>query len=199
MVDEFLGDRRKALEEAFFAKQDAILRQNLREIDDARLKKAALSAASGITDVASLERLVALHIDSNALAALSLVPLVAIAWADGRIDDQERTVALAKATEIGLNKQDVSYQLFARWLAHRPPPELLAAWKEYITALSATLTPEAVQALKRDLLHRARSVAEASGGFLGIGRGPSASEAAILDELENAFPHPDTRGRDLPR
>lgn len=199
MADEFLGDRRKALEEAFFAKQDAILRQKLRDTEDARLKKVALSAASGITDDAALERLVALHIDGNALAALSLVPLVAIVWADGRIDDKERTAALAKATEIGLNKGDISYELFARWLARRPPPELLAAWKDYIGALSATLTPEAVHALRRDLLQRARSVAEASGGFLGIGRGPSASEAAVLEELENAFPRTGTPGRDLPR
>ena len=42
-------------------------------------------------------------------------------------------------------------------------------------------------ALKRDLLGRARSVAEAAGGFLGFGSKVSQSEQAILDELEQAF------------
>lgn len=190
MADEILGDRRKALEEAFFAKQDAILRQKLRDSDNARLKREALSAASGITDDAMLDKLAALHIDSDTLAALSLVPLVAIAWADGSIDEKERNAALSTATEAGLNKQDVSYQLFRRWLADRPPPELLSTWKDYIRALSATLTPDAVQTLKRELLQRARSVAEASGGFLGIRRSLSAAEGTVLEDLENAFPRP---------
>lgn len=188
MADKILGDRRAALEEAFFVKQDALLLQKLKDSEHARQKKAALAAASGITDDAVLEKLAALDIDSATLAALCLVPLVEIAWADGGIDGKERAQALAKATEAGLKKDDVSYQLFERWLSRRPPPELLAAWKEYIRALSATLNHEAVRAIKHGLLQRARSVAEASGGFLGIRGKLSAAEGAVLAELENAFP-----------
>lgn len=188
MSDETRSGRGKTLEEAFFAKQDAILLQKLRALEDARQKKEALSAASGITDHAVLEKLATLDIDSATLAALSLVPLVAIAWADGSIDDKERMAALAKATEVGLKKEDVSYQLFERWLARRPPPELLAAWKDYIRSLSATLNHEDLRALKQGLLRRVRSVAEASGGLLGIRGKLSASEGAVLAELENAFP-----------
>lgn len=188
MANEILGDRRSALEEAFFVKQDAILLQKLKQLEDTRQKKEALSAASGITDNAVLEKLAALDIDSATLAALSLVPLVAMAWADGGIDDKERAAALAKATEVGLKKEDVSYQLFERWLARRPAPELLATWKEYIRALAATLNHEAVRALRHGLLQRARSVGEASGGLLGIRGKLSAAEGAVLAELENAFP-----------
>jgi hypothetical protein len=188
MSSEFLGDRRVALEEAFFAKQDQELRRRLREIDQTRRSREALSAASGITNDAALDKLAALNIGSETLAALSLVPLVAVAWADGSIDDKERTVAFAKAAEMGLAKEDISRQLFERWLAEPPPPSLLAAWKEYIGALSAPLGAEARRALRNELLDRARAVAEAAGGFLGITRRVSLAEEDVLKELEQALP-----------
>jgi hypothetical protein len=188
MSNEFLGDRRVALEEAFFVKENERLRQQLRDMDQARRNKEALSAASGITDGAVLDKLAALDIGSDTLAALSLVPLVAVAWADGGIDDKERGVAFAKAAETGLGKQDISYQLFERWLAAPPPPALLAAWKDYIGALSASLSPEDRRVLRHELLDRARAVAEAAGGFLGIAGRVSPPEANVLKELERAFP-----------
>lgn len=187
MTDEFLGDRRAALEEAFFAKQNALLRQKLKDSWEARAKKEALAAASGIADDTVLERLAALGIGPDTTAALSLVPLVAVAWADGSIDEKERRAILSGAEAAGLGKQDVGYQLLERWLAERPSPELLASWKDYTAALSATLSHEARGALKQALLARARAVAEAAGGFLGIGRKVSAAEEAVLNELASAF------------
>ena len=61
-----------------------------------------------------------------------------------------------------LGKQEPSYQLLDQWLAKRPSPELLATWKDYMRAISATMGGEAKQALKSELLGRARRVAEAS-------------------------------------
>lgn len=189
MTDEFLGDRRIGLENAFFAKQDAILRRRLGEMDETKAKKQALSVASGIKDEAVLEELLALNITSATLAALSLVPLVVVAWADGSVDEKERSAALSSAEQSGLAKQDVSYQLFEGWLARKPPPELMAAWTEYVSALSATLTDGARRALRSELLGRARAVAEATGGFMGVGPRVSVAEKAVLDALERAFPN----------
>jgi hypothetical protein len=86
-----------------------------------------------------------------------------------------------------LAKEDISRQLFERWLAEAPPPALLATWKEYIGALSASLGPEARRALKQELLDRARAVAEAAGGFLVIGRRVSPAEEDVLKALERAL------------
>ena len=134
-----------------------------------------------------LERLAALGIGPDTTAALSLVPLVAVAWADGSIDDKERSAILSAAEEAGLGKENVSYQLLERLLSEPPSPDLLVSWKDYTATLSATLSPEARAALKQDLLARARAVAEAAGGFLGIGRKVSAAEETVLDELASAF------------
>lgn len=187
MSDRILGDRGKALEDAFFARQDEALRQRLRHAGDAEQRRAAFAEASGVTDGAVLDRLTAMDIGSETFAALSLVPVVVVAWADGTIDEKERGAALAAAADAGLDTQGASYQLLDTWLAKRPPPELLAAWKDYMRAVSAGMGAEARQALQSELLARARTVAEAAGGFMGVGRKVSAAEQAVLDDLATPF------------
>ena len=187
MTDEFLGDRRKSLEETFFAKQNERLRQQLREKQEAVATKEALSAASGINDDAVLATLIELDIRADTLAALVLVPLVEVAWADGRVEDREREAVLSGARDSGLVEGSASDQLLESWLRRRPAPALLESWKEYIGALSGSVSPEAREALKADLLGRARSVAAAAGGLLGFGKKVSREEQAVLDELERAF------------
>lgn len=187
MADDFLGDRRSGLENAFFAKKDAILRQLLAEADEVKTRRDTLSMASGIRDEAVLDRLLANNVTGATLVALSLVPLVAVAWADGNLDDRERSAILSGAEHSGLDRQHESYRLFEGWLARMPPPELLDTWKAYVSGLAATLDDDARLALKTEILGRARLIAEVAGGFLGMGQKVSASEAAVLGELERAF------------
>lgn len=187
MSNEFLGDRKKALEDSFFAKESEILRRQLAEKKEMQAKRDALSEASGVTDEAVLEHLIALDIGSDTLVALSLVPLVEVAWADGTVDEKESQAILAAAEAAGLDREGASGQLLNRWLAEKPDREVLATWKEYVSALSKTLSGERRDALKQGLLRRARSVAEASGGVLGLGSKVSKSEQAVLDEFEQVF------------
>jgi tellurite resistance protein len=188
MSDEIFGDSRRALEEAFFARENEALRRRLKEMDETKRTKEALSAASGITDDAVLEKLISLNISSETLAALSLIPLVAVAWADGSIDDKERNAVFSRASEVGVRKEDVSHELFERWLTEPPPPALVAAWKDYVRAFVATMSHEDRHAFKTEFLDRARGIAEAAGGFLGIGKKVSPPEQRVLDELARAFP-----------
>jgi hypothetical protein len=187
MHKEFLGDRRRVLEESFFAKQNEALARRFRQADEAKARKDALSVASGITDDVVLEKLVALNIGRETLPALFLAPLVAVAWADGCIDDTERNAVLAGAGELGLSEQEASYQLLERWLVERPSPELLASWKEYIDVLSVRLSRHALERLKPELLRCARAVAEAAGGRFGTGQKVSSPGRAVLEDLETAI------------
>jgi tellurite resistance protein len=154
MSNESLGDSRNALEEAFFARENAKLRQQLRDLDNTKRKKEALAAASGITNDAVLEKLAALNISSETVAALALVPLIAIAWSDGSIDPKERAAVLAKAQEEGVSQGNVSHELFERWLSERPPANLLATWKDYVRALGETMSTERLSGLSSDLSKR---------------------------------------------
>jgi hypothetical protein len=184
MSDEILGDRGKALEEMFFARESEKLRKTLQEKEDVKDKKEALSATSGITDDAVLEQLVTLDIRSDTLAALSLVPLVEVAWADGSMDDSERSAILSAAEDSGIS--DESAALLDGWLVTQPGSEMLSAWKDYISALTSTMDTAARDNLEQELLGRARRVAESAGGFLGIGT-ISPDEEDKLEELARAF------------
>jgi hypothetical protein len=187
MSGNLLDDRRRALEEAFFARRNEELRQQLIEKESAAGKKNALSLASGITDDGVLETLASLGIQGDTLAALSLVPLVLVAWADGSMDDKERAAILFGATEAGLGERGAAYGMLDQWLAQRPPSNLFAAWRSYIGAIAAKLTPDAKHLLRSELLARARAVAEAAGGFLGLGQKVSAAEERVLQELNDAM------------
>ena len=90
MADEFLGDRKKALEESFFAKENAKLVERLRNRKLAEQAEQSLMQASGIRDTQILRKLVELGIEADTWAAISLVPLIEVAWADGNVDPKER-------------------------------------------------------------------------------------------------------------
>ena len=181
------GGRRTELEEKFFRARDAELLRALREETASKERKKALADASAITDDDLLDQLAELDVCSETVAALSLVPLIAVAWADGNIDAKERVAVLAAAEQKGIEKEHPGYQLLQRWLQEKPDAKLLTVWKGYVAALSQTLSEPAKNALKEDLLGRARTVAETAGGLLGFGNKVSKTEQAVLSDLEQAF------------
>lgn len=184
MENEFLGERRRGLEESYFAKHNRELLERLRSATETR----AVVRGPGLDeDGAAVQAAADAGQESTLLGALSLAPLVAMAWAEDGVDASQRSLVLAGAAELGLSKTDPDYRLLERWLAE-PPLELLGTWKrDYVGALSPTWSPEAKRELKSEILARARAVAEATGAFSGIGRMLSGAEQAVLEEIEDAL------------
>lgn len=172
--------RGRSLEEAFFREQDERLRLGLRAETEGH-------AGLGIADRAVFDSLRGLDVTGDEVAALTLIPVVAIAWADGELHDKERQALLQAAEAAGIAPDSPSHQLLESWFRERPDPELFERWKSFIVALCVDMNARAVESLRAELLHRARAVAEATGGLLGFGR-VSAREREILEELEHAFP-----------
>jgi tellurite resistance protein len=187
MSDRILDDRRNALEEAFFAQQNEMLRRRLQEGDAATQRRQALAQASGITDEAVLARMEAMGVNASTVAALTLAPLVLVAWADGEISESEKGAVLAQAAKAGIHHSDPAGALLDGWLRQKPGAEMAASWKAYVHALVEPMAPEQRQRLRDDILGQARAVADATGGFLGLGRRISAQEQKVLDELSAAF------------
>ena len=183
MSDEFLGERRRVLEDSFFAQRDRELMENLKR----QVKKEALVDACGIKNPAILDRLVNANISPETIAALTLVPLIAVAWADGEIAPEERRAICAATESAGIEPGSICCQLLNAWLEEAPGPELVEAWKAYIGALAASSSAGALDALRHDVLDHARQIAAAAGGILGIGS-ISTSEKAVIADLKSAFP-----------
>lgn len=181
-----LADRKKALEEEFFARHERELVERVRREAEEKERKEALAEASGIRDEEVLDRLAALGVDAGAVAALGLVPLVEVAWADRELHEREREAVMKAAGEAGTAPGSAAHDLLVSWLDRRPGPDLLEAWKGYVAALTESLDQDERQALRDGILDRAWGVAEAAGGFLGVGK-ISDAEQRKLDELAAAF------------
>jgi hypothetical protein len=186
METEFLHDRKRALEEEFFRKQDAQLVERLRSARARQTAKQALAEASGIADDATLERLVDLGVDAQAFLALELVPLVEVAWASGRIEPPEREAILARLRDKGLAPGSVPHTLVEGWLATPPAPAMLEAWTAYTGALCRTMPATERERLRTTVMGLARGVAAAAGGVLGVGK-VSAAEEEMLRRLDAVF------------
>lgn len=178
-----LEDRRKALEEVFFQKENAALVQKMREKREGEAARAELVAATGISDEALLSALLAQGVDSHTLTALSLVPVVAVAWASGKVEIAERKTILEAAAESGVQPGQPSYELLQSWLETRPAERLLEAWSDYAAQLCSVLDQSHRERFASEVLERAKKVARAAGGVAGIGS-ISSAERAVLDRLK---------------
>ena len=186
-MKDSLHERGKAVEDRFFAEKDEKLLAQLRKEMSAKEYRDALQSASGITDVAVLDALHDCGIKPESLTSVSLIPLVAVAWADGVMDGPEKKAILRAAAAAGIESDTASYATLERWLTSRPGFELLDSWKAYISTVKSSLDEPAYAHLKESVLGRAKEVAESAGGFLGLGNKVSASEERVLKELAAAF------------
>ena len=182
-----LRERGRNLEDEFFRRQDAQMLERLRERKGAEARREALTRATGITNAAILDRLAQLGVEAKTVAALRLVPLVEVAWADGRLDANERGAVLARAHAFGIAPGSPEATLLEGWLDYPPDTALQSAWTQLVQGLCEVLPPAEVARMRSGLLEGARAVAGASGGVLGLGK-VSAAESAAIARLEAAFP-----------
>lgn len=164
-----------SLEDAFFLQQDRALIERLAELRKMAESKEVLAKVSGITNQDILERLVAMNVRPETLTALALVPLIEVVWADGEVDDAERRAVLEQAALQRIAPGSSEYELLERWLSRRPEDTLMRAWQHYVQGLCEHLSSSQRDALRRELSRGLRKAAEASGGFLGLGKSPVAS------------------------
>ena len=180
-------DRRRALEDEFFMKRDRALIEKLRATLEKENPRETLKQLTGIEDESVIDTMVALHVDRDTLAAFGLYPLVEVAWADGKVDESEREAFLAAAAEHGLHPGTPGHQALREFLKETPRAEARKAWFAWASELNRRLQPGERLTVREALLARARAVAEASGGFLGLGRRISEGEQHVLDRIAQAF------------
>jgi hypothetical protein len=186
MKPDLTEKRRQTLEDMFFHEQDRRILERRAKLQQMAQTKASLSRVSGIHDDALLDRLIELEIRPETLATLIGIPLIEVAWADGEMDDKERKKLFEYAEKAGLRQKGLDPKIMSAWLQKKPDPALLTAWKHYIQNLCKELTAHERKALRDEVMADARTVAETSGGILGLGR-ISAEEKAMLKTLEEAF------------
>ena len=182
-----LHERGRALENLFFMSKDAQLLEDMRNQMQRDSDKEALKSISGIRDDGVLEALVAAEIKPETIASVGIIPLVAVAWADNKMEANERDAILKAASENGIDQGSASFSMIESWLQAKPGSDLMEVWTQYIKSLGTVLDGPAFSQLKASVLERAKTVADSAGGFLGLGNKTSDAEQKVLDQLESAF------------
>ena len=186
MAKNFLDDRRKSLEDEFFHKENKADIARFREKLAKQTTKDELRTASGMDDDAVLEKLMDMGLSAETITALSLVPLLKVAWADGEVQEQERIAILQGAKGKGIEEDSPGAELLAGWLDQKPDRKLYEAWADYIKTLRSELSDEQSQILRTQVTRFALTVAEAAGGFMGF-RSVSKEEKDALEWIESVF------------
>lgn len=187
MSHQTLDTRRQALEESFFKKENERVLGEFRENMERKDLEDHLSAVSGITDGTLLDRLFDSGFRAETWIAISLVPLVEVAWADGELSDGEREAILGAATNDGITGNDAAQGLLEGWLKRRPRPQLREDWKAYVKAIVPLLDESEKAHLKRETLERSKTVARAASGLLGLARWISHAEEEVINDLMSCF------------
>jgi hypothetical protein len=186
MNNDYLNEQGQRLEDAFFLENDRKLIEQLHKMQKMKEDMASLEKVSGIKNEAILKKLIELNIRPEIVAAITLVPIIEVAWADGKLDEDEKKVILKISTGHFGAEHQIPDILIKEWLAQKPAPAMLDAWVHYINGLVEKMSSDEKSALKKSIMSQAREVAEASGGFLGLNK-ISAQEDKMLKQLEKAF------------
>ncbi len=186
-MTDSLHTSQQDLNEKFFAELDkqllSDLRHDLEHADEAK----ALAVATGIVDTKVLDELVALHVTPETLAAFRMIPLLAVAWSDRKLDREERDILLDAASRRGMQPGSPSYRMLDEWMERPPAPQLMTAWLDYVEEICDSLSPTAISVLRSEVVGQAEMVAQAAGGIFGIGS-VSKEEKDVLKTIRDAFP-----------
>ena len=187
MNDEYLLKKdAKDLEETFFAKENERLLRELRAKAKVDEKRKALSAVVKTKNPALIDHFLELGLGPESILAVGLVPLAAVSWADGRLEDKEREAILKAASERGIEPGSANYIMLEVWLKEKPNQRLMDAWKKYSRGIWEQLTAHEQVLMRESIVGRAREIAEAAGGLLGV-LSISPQEKALLEELEKVL------------
>ena len=186
MSKDAFRERERALENEFFARVDRDLLADLKAEAAVNADRQKLTEATGIENVEVLDELRSLDVTPEALTALSLVPLILVAWADGKLDGRERHNIVETAHELGVSDQSASAKLLAHWLGEEPSSQLAETWRHCVKSLTENMNAESRDRLHKEVHRRAVSTARASGGFMGV-LAVSTAQQRVIDELDIVF------------
>jgi len=181
-----LFDRRRAHEDEYFRRRDRELIETARVQAEDEAARRRLGQATGLQNDGILRDLQTLGYTADIVRLLSLMPLVAVAWADGSVSAPERDAITRAARGNGIEPQSRADAQLTQWLASPPSEALREATLHALGAIFQTHAPEARAEAIRHLRASCLSVAWASGGILGF-HAVSSKEQSVLDGILTAL------------
>lgn len=134
-----------------------------------------------MTDAQLTTALASLGLDERTYPAVALLPLIEVAWADGRVQPAERRLLQQTVQRYGMR---VSGAWLDRWLGQRPTATQFLAARRVLLALfhragPGSDGPETLDAL----LELCERVAAVAGGLFGLVFTVTPGERACIEDL----------------
>lgn len=186
LMRDTIQERGRTLEDEYFRRQEQELLAKAREQNAHATARQRLADATGNHDAVWLDELHVLGYTPDTAVLLPVVPLVEMAWAEGRVSSREEAVIFALAEARGVTPLHPAYEKLERWLMERPPEQFFTRSLRLLVRHFETLPQPERARQTRQLLDECEQVAQASGspGFLGNWLNKvCAEERALLERL----------------
>lgn len=178
---DIFAERGRSLEEEYFRKKDKELIEKMRRAAAATEARAEMGKKTGLTDPEMLQELETLGFTPETVVLLPLVPVVQVAWVEGGVTPAERSLIVTLARTRGVQEGGAADRQLSDWLDRRPGGHVFTHATRLIRAMLAA--PGHGDLTADDLVKYCESIAEASGGILGIIGRVSAEERQLLATL----------------
>ena len=169
-------------EEEYFHKEDeqkkATLRRD-RQLQAVRQKEREAIAEELDTSEEVAEEAMALGFDAETARVLPLIPLIQVAWGNGRVSRAESEKVNKKAAEFGLTQGSPACN-FLNLLLEEKPTDLFF---ERANKVMSHIVEEDRTGMGDNVLAWSKAVAEASGGFFGLANPIKKGQQEVLEEL----------------
>lgn len=166
-------------EAKYFKQKELALRDaKRRELERAAKEAAERRTVAGILsteDDAVVERIRELGFDGDTVRVLDLLPLIHVAWADGNVTQRERASILQLVERRGIVPGDEAFLLVEALLEQQPSEDFLDETLHLLRDIGG--------GRESDILQLCLKVADASGGFFGIGDRISDEERALIQHI----------------
>jgi hypothetical protein len=175
-------------EERYFHEREQEKRQALREKFDSNAKELAeheqIASDVNTDDLAIAAKIKALGFFGDTAKIFQLLPLVHVAWADGKIQRGERAAILKLLEGRGIEPGSEAFQSMESLLEERPSEEFMRQSLDVLRAIT-----HGVGDREREILDLCIDVAAASGGILGLGQRISDDERKAIEDVLKDFDH----------
>ena len=178
---DIFAERGRSLEEDYFRKKDRELIEKMKQASQAEQSRRELGQRTGLADPALLKDLEDLGFTPETIALLPIVPVIQMAWAEGGITAAERTLIVDLARQRGIAHGSAADRQLEDWMNNRPAASVFTRATRLIRAMLDSGQEAAIMSADEVVKH-AESIAQASGGILGLAR-VSNEEKAILASL----------------
>ena len=161
-------------EERYFRAREAEAREALRKklsAEASDLEERRRIAASAGTDLSVADRIKALGFDGDSARIFDLMPLVHVAWADGKITKAEREHILELVTARGIEPGSEAFNTMESMLEQQPDE---AFARQTLAVLRDLIGDDHDK--RAGVVELCTAVAAASGGILGLGIGSRVSD-----------------------